>query len=99
MAISKIIPLECGLDSRYHRIMAISVRYDTDGLNPGVTGPLVTMDLGHYTTKAARNTGARPVRTSTVTFVASGDIQDFLAPLYRALNQNEALGYAGGTED
>jgi hypothetical protein len=71
----------------YHRILAMSVQFNLQNANPGVTGPLVSVEIGEYLSHAAREAGALPVRTEVRSFVAGGDVKAFLAPLYTLLSR------------
>lgn len=86
--------LDCGVEARYHRIVAYSVDLSPVGVNPGVTGPIATVHIGEYLDDKSRTSGARPVRVETATFILEvGDLDGDLRPvLYSAL---AAARYSG----
>jgi hypothetical protein len=84
LILTKTLPSH--IEATYHRILALSIQYAPQGVNPGVTGPLVTVEIGEYLNKAARDAGAEPARREVRTFVAGGDIKAFMGPIYRLLS-------------
>jgi len=98
MALGLPKDLACGVTAAYHRILSLSVQYNLAGMNEGTTGPVVTLEIGEYVSKEARDSGAVPVRTEVRSFMATDDIRAFLRPIYNLLAANPDLGYAGATE-
>lgn len=103
MLLEKVLP--SGVTTSYHRICSISVQYAPRVTNEGVTGPVVTVEIGEYLSPEARAAGAVPANTEVRHFVASDDVKAFLAPLYALLSQpldpvldppeRPVLGYEG----
>lgn len=96
MALQLDKALPSGVTATYHRILSMSVQYNLVGMNPGMTGPLVTLEIGEYLSQEARDSGATPLRTEVRSFMATEDIKAFLGPIYTIL-ASQPLGYQDAT--
>jgi hypothetical protein len=71
-----------GVVASYHRILRCSIDFAPANANPGVTGPIVTAEIGEYLDEDSRRAGKYPVRTEVKTLVldslADKDIRDLL---------------------
>ena len=63
-----------GVVAAYHRILRCSIDFAPQAANEGVTGPLVTVEIGEYLDEVSRRAGKLPVRTEVKTLVLS-DLQ------------------------
>lgn len=78
--------LPCGITASYHRILAVSINLNTPA-GPEITGPVVSVEVGEYLSKEARDKGLAPIRTEVRTLVMGEEMKAILAPVYARLSE------------